>query len=161
MNTLSFNRTESRMNSMAPASPSGCGLGRPPTNERSEPESILLVEDDQMIRCLAQRILTQAGFEVLEADSAGQAIEVWGNHADRIDLMLTDVCIPYRATGLELARRFSADKPDLKVVYTSGFSPEMAADDGVLRHNINFLAKPYNPAALVQIVRDFLRPIAG
>ena len=151
MKTLTSSLTGSRMNSYEPGSWSGSNLV----------EAILLVEDDKAVRCLAQNILTQAGFSVMEADSAEQAIEVWADHANRIDLMLTDVCIPYRATGVELARRFSADKPGLKVIYTSGFSPQLAADDDLLKENINFLAKPYHPAALVQIVRDFLHPIAG
>jgi two-component system, cell cycle sensor histidine kinase and response regulator CckA len=163
MNTLTSNFPVSRPNSYVSVSTlrTESSSASSPMVAPSGSDAILLVEDDRMIRDLARRILTQAGFNVLEADSAEQAIEVWDEHANRIDLMLTDVCIPYRATGLELARRFSADKPDLKVIYTSGFSPDMAANDGQLKSNINFLAKPYNPASLVKIVREFLHPIAG
>src|SRR5436190_13483299 len=120
MNTLTSNLPGSRPNSYVSVSTlrteSGSGSGT--MVAPSEMDAILLVEDDGMIRNLARRILTQAGFEVLEADSAEQAMEVWDQHANRIDLMLTDVCIPYRATGLDLARRFSADKPGLTVIYT-------------------------------------------
>src|SRR3989442_10988802 len=92
-------------------------------------ETILLVEDDPVVLEMVSEILRQSGYMVLTAASAPQALKTWEKFGRLIDLLLTDVLIPCRSTGLELARKFQQSKPKLKIVFTSGFGPEICAVD--------------------------------
>ena len=113
-------------------------------NRNGLKKGILIVEDDEGVRGFLQAVLTSEGYQVFEADSEGQALNVWKQHFFRIDLLLTDICIPYVTTGVALAKKLQAEKPWLKVIYTTGFSAEIVANDGVsLVENVNFFCKPY------------------
>jgi CheY-like chemotaxis protein len=107
-------------------------------------KGILIVEDDSDVRVFLRSMLMSEGYHVFEADSEGQALNLWKQHFFRIDLLLTDICIPYVTTGVELARKLQAEKPWLKVIYTTGFSAEIVENDGVsLVEKVNFFCKPY------------------
>ena len=118
-------------------------------------ETILLVEDEPVLRELARVILKDYNYEVLEAASGIDALKVWEKHAGRIDLLLTDMVMPEGMTGRELAEELKTRKPDLKVVYTSGYSSDVMGGDIGLRDTM-FLQKPYPPPLLAKTVRDCL-----
>jgi CheY-like chemotaxis protein len=115
------------------------------------PETILVVEDDLAVREMTCDILSQNGYLVLVAESEKQALKAWDRFGKRIDLLLTDVLIPYRTTGLELARRFKRTKPNLKIVFTSGFGPEICSGVPTLTGGL-FLPKPFSAPALLQAI---------
>jgi signal transduction histidine kinase len=116
-------------------------------------EKILLVEDEAALRGLASKLLQKQGYEIVEAGSGVEALEVWEQHEGAFDLLLTDMVMPGGVTGRELAEKLLADKPDLKVIFTSGYSTDMVGKNFVLQEEVNFLPKPYPPKALIQIVR--------
>ncbi len=116
-------------------------------------ETILLVEDEPVVRRLARGILQRQGYRVYEAGSAAQALPVWQNHAGEIDLLLTDMVMPGGITGRELAQQLLAQKRDLKVIYSSGYSPDFVAPDFELIDGHNFLPKPYTQDKLALTVR--------
>ena len=117
---------------------------------------MLLVEDEVGLRNLASKLLQQQGYEIFEAGSGVEALEVWERQGSAFDLLLTDMVMPGGMTGRELAERLLAEKPELKVIFTSGYSTEMVGDNFVLEEEVNFLPKPYPPKALIQIVRACL-----
>ena len=104
--------------------------------------TILLVEDDPAVREVMRKILLNACYQVLTAESEAQALEIWERFNLQIDLLLTDVMIPHRTTGLELAKKLRATKPELKVIYTSGFGREICDRDPALTAS-SFLQKPF------------------
>ena len=118
-------------------------------------ETILLVEDDFDVREIASETLGRSGYLVLPADSERQALNAWKQFGKRIDLLLTDVLIPYRCTGAELARKFQRMNPKLKVLFMSGFGPEICAGDPALASGW-FLSKPFSPPVLLRIVSSCL-----
>jgi DNA-binding NtrC family response regulator len=101
-------------------------------------------------------ILSRSGYLVLAAESERQALKAWDRYGRHIDLLLTDVMIPYRTTGLELARKFKRSKPRLKVVFTSGFGPEICCGVPTLTGGL-FLPKPFSPGTLLRIVAECLK----
>ncbi|MDE3100278.1 MAG: PAS domain S-box protein [Verrucomicrobiota bacterium] len=117
-------------------------------------ETILLVEDEPAVRALVRSILTRAGYHVLEAPNGAHALDLWRQHHDRIKLLLTDMIMPGGMNGRELAQQFAQEKPGLKVIYASGYSANAAGGD--LIEGTNFLAKPFNPLKLAQVVRSRL-----
>ncbi|SDS38298.1 response regulator [Opitutus sp. GAS368] len=119
-------------------------------------ETILLVEDEVPVRELAKLILQEYGYRVLTAGSGLQALDVWKWHADRIALLLTDLVMPDDMSGLELAEKLRTEKPGLKIVYTSGYNSDTSRPGFAALAGTNFLHKPYQPAALAQIVRATL-----
>ena len=140
----------------------GSALGKTPEqlgglNTRSFQKGILLVEDDAGVRQFLRMILNSAGYQVFEADSEAQALKIWKQHFSHIDLLFTDICIPYQTTGVQLAKKLRAEKSWLKVIYTSGFSPEIVAGEGLsLVVNVNFIGKPYPVSRLLEVVNRTL-----
>ncbi len=116
-------------------------------------ETILVVEDERSLRSLVKNVLVQGGYTVLEAVSGVAALDVWAQHRHDIQLLLTDVVMPDGMSGLDLARRLVRDRPDLRVIYTSGYSAEIAAREIELQEGLNFLSKPYRPPDLLRTVR--------
>ena len=125
----------------------------PPVEVPAGRETVLLVEDDDMLRDLARTILRGGGYTVLEARHAGEALVIAEQHEGPIDLLLTDVVMPHMS-GAELARRLIATRPLSRVLFMSGYT-----DDAVLRHGIQeaevaFLQKPFTVDALCRMVRE-------
>jgi PAS domain S-box-containing protein len=123
-------------------------------------ETILLVEDEAPVRSMARTVLEQKGYHIIEADSGPSALELWKQHRDAIDLLLTDMVMPGGISGQELARRLLSEKPGLKVIYNSGYTDEMLGENSPLRDNPNFMEKPFGPHKLLQHVRDCLDGVA-
>jgi PAS domain S-box-containing protein len=119
-------------------------------------ETILLVEDEAPVRSLARTVLEQKGYHIIEADSGLSALELWQQHRDAIDLLLTDMVMPGGISGQELAGRLLSEKPGLKVIYNSGYTDEMLGENSPLRDNPNFMEKPFGPHKLLKQVRDCL-----
>ena len=140
MRNTSFYQKRARLASVA----SFFLVGDAGFNRNGLKKGILIVEDDPDVRIFLRGILASEGYQVFEAASQGQALNVWKEHIFRIDLLLTDICIPYQTTGVELAKKLRAEKPWLKVIYTTGFSAAIVENDGVkLVENVNFFCKPY------------------
>jgi DNA-binding NtrC family response regulator len=129
--------------------------------ELSKPgATILLVEDDGELRELTRLLLQDVGYRVLTADSAFQALSVWDRNHRHIDLLIADMMIPNCTTGSMLARKLVAQKPELKVLYTSGFGEEIGADDTQFQRRSAFLQKPYTADALIKSTAQCLQDIA-
>jgi PAS domain S-box-containing protein len=119
-------------------------------------ETVLLVEDELSLRILAKKILTKLGYTVLEAASGMAALTVWAENRDQIALVLTDLVMPDGLNGLELAEQLRRDKPGIKIIYTSGYSAEIAGKDFPLKEGVNFLSKPFVPQRLAVMIRESL-----
>jgi CheY-like chemotaxis protein len=119
-------------------------------------ETILVVEDDATLRLLVKEVLTNLGYRVLEASSGQEALETWERSRENIHLLLTDLVMPNGMSGVELAKKLLETHPELKIVYTSGYSREIAGKDLHLHEGVNFIAKPYYPNKLAQTIRTGL-----
>jgi two-component system, cell cycle sensor histidine kinase and response regulator CckA len=119
-------------------------------------ETILLVEDEQSLRVLVRNVLTRLGYRVLEATTGLTAVEVWKEHRNDIKLLLTDLVMPDGMTGKQLAEVLVHENPNLKVIYTSGYSRDIAGQGFPLQDGVNFLSKPFQAAKLAQTVRNSL-----
>jgi PAS domain S-box-containing protein len=126
-------------------------------------ETVLVAEDEDDLREMVVNVLRIQGYTVLEAASGVQALELWEGTDRPIDLLLTDMVMPGGIMGGELAECLLNQSPQLKVIYTSGYSPGMAGSDTGLLKARNFLAKPYSIDKLTQFVRECLdaRPAAN
>jgi len=118
-------------------------------------ETILLVEDDEGVRDVALNILEHLGYRVLTAANGGEAFLLVEKHAGPIALLMTDVVMP-GINGRELAERLLRLKPDMKVLFTSGYTENVIVHHGVVDRNLNFIGKPYSMQALARKIRDVL-----
>lgn len=119
-------------------------------------EIILLVEDEDLVRELAARILTRGGYRVLTAASGVDALEVCQQHAGSINLLVTDVVMPGGMNGRDLAKRLAVSQPDLKVLYMSGYTDDAIVHHGILDSDVAFLEKPFTPDVLLLRVHEIL-----
>jgi PAS domain S-box-containing protein len=126
----------------------------PVFDKRAHGEVVLMVEDDPALRGITRSILESYGYRALVASDGAEALQLWIDRRAEIDLLLTDMVMPGAITGRELARRLLSERPALKVVYTSGYSSEIAGRE--LMRNERFLAKPFVPSALAAVLRDCL-----
>ena len=118
-------------------------------------ETLLLVEDEESLLQLTRRMLEESGYFVLACDRPGKAIDMAKKHEDRIHLLLTDVIMP-EMNGLKLADKLSSLRPDLKVLYMSGYSANVIAHHGILDPNVNFIQKPFLNQDLAVKVHEIL-----
>jgi two-component system, cell cycle sensor histidine kinase and response regulator CckA len=116
-------------------------------------ETVLVVEDQAEVRKLATGILKKNGYSVLEAANGAEALALAAERPGRIDLLLTDLIMP-GITGRELAQRLAEARPEIKVLYMSGYSDDLLARDGMLPGSIAYLSKPFAPADLATKVRE-------
>jgi two-component system cell cycle sensor histidine kinase/response regulator CckA len=125
------------------------------TTARSTPSgdiTILLVEDEEMLREFVGTALSALGYHVLSAANGREALEIWATRRQEIDLLLTDVVMPESISGRELAHTLMIDKPDLKIIFTSGYSAELIGPEFERGKGYGFLAKPYLTDHLVKFV---------
>jgi len=121
----------------------------------------LLVEDAEWVRTLARQVLETVGYRVLEAANADAAIKLCDTiNGDRIDLLLTDVVMP-GMSGNDMSRILMKKQPGMPVLYMSGYTDDAIVQHGVLEAGINFLQKPFTPAALALKVREVLDATAA
>ena len=118
-------------------------------------ETILLVEDEPVVRSLARRILAGAGYTVLEAGNANDAVAAAATHEGALDLLLTDVVMP-GGNGRMVAERIGQLRPGIRVLFTSGYTDDAILRHGVLEDASRFLSKPYTPLELRRKVREAL-----
>lgn len=118
-------------------------------------ETILLAEDEETVRNLAARILSDQGYKVLEAGEPLQAIQIMQNHKEKIDLIITDIIMP-GMIGLGLVQRIQSTHPDVKVLYISGYTDTAMLHQGVLESDTPFLQKPFTPQTLLKKVREVI-----
>jgi two-component system, cell cycle sensor histidine kinase and response regulator CckA len=123
-------------------------------------QTVLLVEDEEALRATARKILEQRGYQVLGAPNGAEALRLWEQSAEMVDLLLTDLVMP-GMSGRELARRLAAVRPSLKVLYMSGYPSDDIAHHGILDEGTPFIAKPFTPANLLGKVREILDRPAG
>jgi two-component system, cell cycle sensor histidine kinase and response regulator CckA len=114
---------------------------------------ILLSEDDEQVREMVSNILLRAGYQVLSAATPAAAIALSNSHAGRIDLLITDVVMP-GMTGTVLAQRLHQTRPELPVLFTSGYTENTIVHQGVLDDGVDFLAKPITPGRLLTAVLE-------
>lgn len=119
-------------------------------------ESILVVEDEEDVRSLIVDALIGFGYRVLEATSGPEALEEWAQHGDSIDLLITDMVMPGGMNGLDLVSRVKTERPNLKVIYISGYLADVSHDDLSQSEVAHYLAKPFTLPTLARIVRDAL-----
>jgi PAS domain S-box-containing protein len=118
-------------------------------------ETILLAEDDVLLRPVVNQVLVRLGYTVLSAGTAGEALDRARSHDGPIHLLITDVVMP-GPSGRELARRLAEVRPDTRVLYVSGYTDDAIVHHGMLEPGLNFLQKPFLPAALARKVREVL-----
>jgi two-component system, cell cycle sensor histidine kinase and response regulator CckA len=119
-------------------------------------ETVLVVEDEIALRELVCSVLTGHGYKILQAETGVKALEVWEQNKTKIDLLLTDLVMPDRLNGRELAEQLRAEEPKLKVIFTSGYSADVVGKDFVSQHGLHYLQKPYDPQKLALTVRNCL-----
>ncbi len=117
-------------------------------------ETILLVEDEDVVRTLAHRVLERSGYTVLPCADGAEALEVAARHAEPIHLLLTDVVMP-ELRGHEVARRVAASRPEIKVLYMSGYADEALLGPSAIAHDA-LIEKPFAVDNLTRRVREAL-----
>src|SRR6266851_3828394 len=136
-----------------PAAPAAPSPARPVSVRGSE--TILVVEDEEVIRNLVQKVLKANGYTVLVAGTGSDAERVAGAHAGPIHLLMTDVVLP-GLNGREVARRLVAQRAGIRVLFLSGYTDDAIVHHGVLDPGVAFLQKPFSPAVLGRKVREVL-----
>ena len=123
-------------------------------------ETILFAEDSEALGEIATEYLRSLGYTVIEAGTGKQALERADEFQGRIDMLLTDVVMP-EMSGRELADHLILKRPDIKVLFTSGYTDDTIVCHGVLEPGVAFIQKPYRPKALARKIREILGPAAG
>jgi CheY-like chemotaxis protein len=118
-------------------------------------ETILIVEDDAVVRRVVKRILINFGYQTLEAADSNEALGICEEYPGPIHLLLTDVIMP-GMNGRDLAARWAASRPQTKIIFTSGYTEDTIALQGNLEAGIHFLQKPYRPDYLARKIREVL-----
>jgi len=123
---------------------------------RGGKETILLVEDDAAVRTLSRVTLERYGYRVSEYATGAEALKAWRTKRPEADLLITDMVMPGGVSGQDLARQLREDKPRLKIVFISGYSPDVAGRQMDLKQDERFIQKPFSPSQLAETVRQLL-----
>jgi signal transduction histidine kinase/ActR/RegA family two-component response regulator len=120
-------------------------------------ETVLVVEDEPVLREMAQLILEECGYRVLLAGNGREALELWERHKLSVDLLFTDMVMPAGVSGVDLAQRLLQQNPHLRIVFASGYTVDDISTDFLTRTNhARFLQKPYTRASLASTIRESL-----
>jgi len=133
----------------------GTSTTRKPEAPKGGKESILLVEDEDSVRRMGCLYLKRLGYQVVEATNGKEALKIWKIAARPFDLLFTDMVMPEGVTGLDLAETLRKDRPELKVILSSGYSTDLLKTDGNFS-GYSYLPKPYEAAVLARLVRTVL-----
>ena len=126
-----------------PGKPAAAGRG----------QTILLVEDDPLVSTLVDSVLSHAGYTVIPYESGTEALRDWPRQRDRVDLLITDIVMPGGTNGTALARQLLADRPELRVIFISGYSGTLDLDHVTLAASSTYLGKPFTPQQILTMVR--------
>lgn len=118
--------------------------------------TILVVEDEEGVRHLLRHVLAQHGYTVLEAGDSADAIQASAAHQGKIDLLLTDVILP-KASGRQVAQRLLTERPDMRILFISGYTENAIAHHGVIDAGVHFLSKPFTTESLLAKIREVLQ----
>ncbi len=125
------------------------------SEELSGNEVILFVEDEEIVREVAIEYLERMGYKILSAENGGMALLISEQHEEPIDLLITDVVMP-GMDGKQLVERLHLARPEMKILYTSGYTNNVIVHHGILDEGLNFISKPYRLQALAKTIRDIL-----
>jgi PAS domain S-box-containing protein len=142
-----------------PAKVSPPVLPQPPAVHSITPNgrgTLLLVEDEEIVRRPIGIYLRKLGYEVIEAPNGNEALRLWRQHRDKINLLFTDMVMPEGVSGLELAEKLRAEKPQVKVIISSGYSTEISMQGVPASAGYVYLPKPSTSSAIAAAVRDCL-----
>jgi CheY-like chemotaxis protein len=123
---------------------------------RGRGETILLVEDARSVRHATASVLRQLGYRVVEAGNSQEALTLWQEEREKVDLLLTDMVMPGEMNGQELAERLRLDRPSLKCLLVSGYSRDLVDQNAPLQQGVAFLAKPLDPVLVAERIRACL-----
>jgi CheY-like chemotaxis protein len=119
---------------------------------------VLLVDDDPHVSAAARRALERAGYVVITAGNGVEGLRVAAEHNGTLDLLITDLVMPEMG-GRELARRIVAERPGIRVLYTSGYTAQAMNQQAILEPGDAFLGKPFTPDALLRRVDEILHAV--
>jgi CheY-like chemotaxis protein len=128
----------------------------PKSLRRRGAETILLVEDEAVVRMLTRVVLERAGYQVLEAPNGVAALRIWEQNRTKIRLLITDMVMPGGVSGRELAARLHGQNPNLRVILTSGYDAAMAGRELSIQEGHSFIQKPASPQHVLTVVRRAL-----
>jgi PAS domain S-box-containing protein len=132
------------------------GEPQPVTRTIRAKETVLLVEDEDVVRCLASTILNRSGYHVLEARACDQALRISLEHSGPIHALVTDVVMP-QMSGPQLAEMIQTIRTDIKILYMSGYTDELISHHGVLDSGTLFLQKPFSPETFARKMHELLK----
>ena len=153
--TIYLLRVDHVLEPLGDASPMPAAPVHEPVPQDAASTTVLVVEDEDVVRRLVETVLSGAGFTVLVARDGEEAFALAAEH--RVDVLLTDLMMP-RHGGQEVAERLRGTHPDLKVVFMSGYSETGMLDDGHMPAGTAFLEKPFTFSALTESVESLLGP---
>jgi DNA-binding NtrC family response regulator len=130
----------------------------PPEPQR---HTVLLVEDDDIVRRLLRRVLEREGHEVLDAADAQEGLRHLRWHDGEIDVLLTDLVLPGGMSGVELALVAPTLRPGIKLLCMSGYGEDVSIDVGALPERAAFIQKPFTPSMLSDLMRELLEDAEG
>jgi CheY-like chemotaxis protein len=127
-----------------------------PLPDARHSETVLVVEDEQIVRELVCDVLSDQGYHVLCANNGEEALDLSRRHKGQIDLLITDVIMP-QMNGHELAMKLSLERPTTKVLYVSGYSDHEISDQSAMNGHFELLQKPFTPQTLAKKIREVIR----
>ena len=140
----------------APSRDAGSAPQQPAPDQLRGHETILFVEDETSMRVPCAALLRDNGYRVLEADDPAEAINRWQDHVPSVDLLITDMVMPGKLSGLDLVTRLRQTRPELRVVVISGYNEEIIKSEQLQEHRVVLLPKPFDFGALGQTIRTVL-----
>nr|MBI3611964.1 PAS domain S-box protein [Nitrospirota bacterium] len=138
-----------------PDAPASAGHKAQPSRSVLGSETILLVEDDALVRTLTMKMLESGGYTVLAAPNGDDAIRIFRTHPNPIHLIVSDVVMPF-VSGREMAASLVALNPDVKVLFMSGYTDDTIVRHGVVEMGVPFIQKPFTPTGLLRKIREVL-----
>jgi two-component system, cell cycle sensor histidine kinase and response regulator CckA len=128
--------------------------------DSSSGATILVVEDESLLLQFVKTVLESSGHRVLTAGNAAEALQVWREWSQEVTLLLTDIVMPGGTTGKDLADQLRAERPELRVIYTTGYSVDLLGDGSELDSSVALLQKPYPVSVLMQTVQSRLEAVS-